>query len=313
MVSWFWSVARLVAVSYTHLGEADAVGDPGGFGVPQSGVQTGVRDADDHISLHWVLGGKKGSGPLPRGAHRGAINHRVRPCKVNELKDAQMLAGCPTAASITFHTVIADGDDLAGADVPEKAGSDGVQRAALRGKDRFSVGCFPHAEGTEAVGIPGSDELGGRGDHKRVRPFNPAHGIIHSLLDRWGMEPLLHDDIGNYLAVGGSVEDRAVLLQTGSQLIGVGQISVVCQRHPPLVVVDDDGLGIALAVGAGGGIADVPHDDVSAPQPLEALLRKNLVDQPLVPIGGKYSVIVDCDPRALLSPVLEGEQPIIGQ
>ena len=126
------------------------------------------------------------------------------------------------------------------------------------------------------MGIPGSDELGGRGDHKRVRPFNPAHGIIHSLLDRWGMEPLLHDDIGNYLAVGGSVEDRAVLLQTGSQLIGVGQISVVCQRHPPLVVVDDDGLGIALAVGAGGGIADVPHDDVSAPQPLEALLRKTI-------------------------------------
>ena len=59
------------------------------------------------------------------------------------------------------------------------------------------------------------------------------------------------------------MEDGAALLQPVSQLIGIGQIPVVGQGHPAFMVIDDDGLGVALAVGAGGSIADVSHDDVA--------------------------------------------------
>ena len=294
-------------------GKADPIGDPGRPGISQGGVQSGVWDADDHVGLHRVLGGKESPGPLPCGAHRGAVDHRVRPCKVNELKDTQMPAGRPAAAGITFHAVIADGDDLAGADVPDEPGSDGIQRTAFRGKDRFPVCCLSHTEGAEAVGIPGGDQLGGRGDHQRIGPLDPAHGGINRLLDGRGSEPLLHDDIGDHFAVGGGVEDGAALLQPVSQLIGIGQIPVVGQGHPAFMVIDDDGLSVALAVGAGGSIADVSHDDVAGPQLFDALLWENLVDQPLVAIGGKHPVIIDRDPRALLPPVLEGKQPVIGQ
>ena len=163
------------------------------------------------------------------------------------------------------------------------------------------------------MGVPGGDELGGGRDHQRIGPFDPAHSGIHGLLNGCGTEPLLYDDIGDHLAVGGGVENGSVLLQTVPQLIGVGQISVVRQRHPAFMVIDDDGLGVALAVGAGGSIADVSHDDVAGPQLFDALLWENLVDQPLVAIGGEHPVIIDRDPRALLPPVLEGKQPVIGQ
>ena len=52
--------------------QPDPIGDPGRPGISQGGVQSGVRDADDHVCLHRVLGGKESPGPLPVGNAVGA-------------------------------------------------------------------------------------------------------------------------------------------------------------------------------------------------------------------------------------------------
>ena len=103
------------------------------------------------------------------------------------------------------------------------------------------------------------------------------------------------------------------MLQFVSQLIGIGQIAVVGQGHPALVVVDDDGLGVALAVGAGGGVAHMTYNDVAGAQLLQPFLWKNIVYKSFITVGGKNTIIIDHDACALLTTVLQGKKPVIGQ
>ena len=161
--------------------------------------------------------------------------------------------------------------------------------------------------------ITGGNQLGGRGDHQRIGPLDPAHSLIHSFLNRGSPQPLLHNDVGDDFAVGGGMEDGATLLQFISQFIGIGQIAVVGQGHPALVVVDDNGLGVALSVGAGGSVAHMAHNDVTGSQLLKPLFWENIVYKSFITVGGKNAVIIDHDACALLTTVLQGKKPVIGQ
>lgn len=60
-------------------------------------------------------------------------------------------------------------------------------------------------------------------------------------------------------------------------------------------------------------LANMSHNNVAGPQLFNALFGETLVDQPLIATGCAYALVIDRDPRVLLSPVLEGKQSVIGQ
>ena len=84
------------------------------------------------------------------------------------------------------------------------------------------------------------------------------------------------------------------------------------QGHAALEVVDHNGLYVALVVGTGGGVAYMTHGDVPLAQGMKPLGREYLADQSHIAAGGKNPLIVDHDAGALLAPMLQGKQAIIG-
>ena len=130
-----------------------------------------------------------------------------------------------------------DDNDLAGADVALKLGADGVERAGFRREDNRAVLQMPHAEGTEAVGVARGNELRRRGEDEGIRALDAVHRSGDSLFDGAAVESLLHDDIGDDLAVGRGLEDGAAAFKLLPQLAGVRQVAVVRERHTALEVV----------------------------------------------------------------------------
>ena len=84
------------------------------------------------------------------------------------------------------------------------------------------------------------------------------------------------------------------------------------QRHAALIVVDQNGLDVALVVRTCGTVAHMADGDVAKPQRAEALLGKHIADQPHVPPGAEQAVIVDNDTGTFLPAVLKGVQSVIG-
>ena len=109
------------------------------------------------------------------------------------------------------------------------------------------------------------------------------------------------------------MEDAAPELQHFPQLGGIGQVPVVGQGHAALAVVDEQGLGVEAAVGAGGGVAHVAHGDVALSQGFQAGAVEDLSHQARVPPGAEDPVVVQGDAGALLAPVLQGVEPVVGQ
>ena len=109
------------------------------------------------------------------------------------------------------------------------------------------------------------------------------------------------------------MEDGALFLQLLAQLHGVGQIAVMGQGHTTLMVVDDQGLYIALVVRPGGGITHMAHSDVAAAQALQPLWREHVVHQSHIPVGAENTVVIDHHAGAFLPPVLQGEQTVVYQ
>ena len=96
---------------------------------------------------------------------------------------------------------------------------------------------MPHAEGTEAVGIARGNELRRRGEDEGIRALDAVHRGGDSLFDGAAIQSLLHDDVGDNLAVGRGLEDGAAAFKLLPQLAGIRQIAVVRERHAALEVV----------------------------------------------------------------------------
>ena len=84
------------------------------------------------------------------------------------------------------------------------------------------------------------------------------------------------------------------------------------QRHAALEMVHQNWLDVPLVVAAGGAVAHMAHGDGAGPQLRQALPGKHLVHQAHIPVGGKHAIVIDNNSGALLSPVLQGVQRIIG-
>ena len=109
------------------------------------------------------------------------------------------------------------------------------------------------------------------------------------------------------------MEDGALLFQPVPQLHGVCQIAVMGKGHAALMVVDDQGLDVALVIRAGGGITHMAYHDIALAQGSQMLRCEYLVHKARIPEGCEYAVIIDDDTGALLSPVLEGEKAVVSK
>ena len=77
-------------------------------------------------------------------------------------------------------------------------------------------------------------------------------------------------------------------------------------------MVDDHGLGVGAALAPGGGVAYMAHGHAAPAQPLQHLGGEYLADQAHVFVAGDHAAVVDGDARALLAPVLQGVEGVIG-
>ena len=85
------------------------------------------------------------------------------------------------------------------------------------------------------------------------------------------------------------------------------------QGHAALLVVDLNGLAVAPDRGSSGAVAGVAYRHGPPGQPGQRLAAEHLPHQPQILVGGKYPVVVDHDAAALLPPVLEGVEAVVGQ
>ena len=115
---------------------------------------------------------------------------------------------------------------------------------------------------------------------------------------------LAGDPFGHQVRVGGG----NVHSEVGSQLLGVGQVSVVTKGDRGIADLAVGRLSVGPIVGSGRGVSGMPDSDVSV-QPCEGGLIEDLGDEPQVledrdrfAIGGSY-------PGRLLTSMLQCEQP----
>ena len=107
------------------------------------------------------------------------------------------------------------------------------------------------------------------------------------------------------------MEDGPLVLEPGPQPVHVHQIAVVDHRQRSLHILDGQGLGVLPRPSAGGGVAHMAHRHGPI-QALKGLPVEDLADQSHVLIKGLLPVIDGGDAASLLSPVLQGVQPVIG-
>ncbi len=112
--------------------------------------------------------------------------------------------------------------------------------------------------------------------------------------------------------------DRGGVLLAGKlgdhlrQLGGVHQVAVVAERQRALGGGPEGRLGVLPHGGAGGGVAGVPDGDM-AEQRAQGGFVEDLRDQTHVLVDEDLGAVAHCDTGGLLSAVLQGVQPEVGE
>ena len=201
--------------------------------------------------------------------------------------------------------------DLAGLQLADHLGTHCVQRTALAGED-VAVLQLAHAQGVEAVGIAGGDQLGGAHDDQAVGALQLVHGAADGGLDAGGGQTVLGDDVADDLGIRGAVEDGAVQLQLAAKSCAVGQSAVVAQGDGTLAVAHHQWLAVGADALVAGGVAHMAHGHLAVlGQGGHHGGGEHLVHQTQVPVAGDDAIFVDGDAAALLAAVLQGVQCVV--
>ena len=242
-----------------------------------------------------------------------AVYDRVWTGEIDVLKNAGRGPASAAVLPAGGQTAILENQDFSRLQVPDKRRSHGGQGAALRGGHIGSVRHLTIAQGAEAVGVPGADQLLRGHEHQGIGSLQAVHGPAESLLDGRRGQALLGDNIGNRLRVAGGVEDGAGQLQLIPEGGGVAEIAVMGNGHVAFLVIDLDGLAVLPVGGPGGAVTGVPHRHGPPGKPVQGVLAEHIPHQTQVLIGGENAVVIDHNAAALLAPVLEGVKPVVGQ
>ena len=295
-------------VSVFH--KARGNGDAAFQGVAHGRLQAAVRYAADQIRLHGVLPGQHAAHVQPRLVDAEPVQHRVRPGKVHVFKDAQAV-GRPQADFAVDHFAVFDEHRLAGLDVPHKAEAAAVQGAALRGH-RHAAAVLPQAQGAVAVGVPDGHQLPAPAQHHQgVGPRQQLAGLLHAGEQIPQPDGLVGDEGGDHLTVAGGGEVQPKGRQLLPNFLGVHHVAVVGGGNAPGEEFRHKGLYVPRRVGARGGVPRVADGLPGRGHLLHHLGREGLRHQAHVLVADD-GVAPGCgNARALLAPVLHGQQPVV--
>lgn len=144
---------------------------------------------------------------------------------------------------------------------------------------------------------------------KAKAPLQPSAGVLQLFQQA---TPASLDQMQQNLAVTAAGENTSLLLQLFPQLAGVGDLSVVHGRQAAHLGTHKQRLNILPFAAPSGGIPHMPH--CVFPSQLRQFLRRQRFRHQAVALPAAYGIpVADRNSGALLSPVLEGVQPQIGQ
>ena len=109
------------------------------------------------------------------------------------------------------------------------------------------------------------------------------------------------------------MEQRAAQLQLRPQSQGIAEVAVVGQGHFALHVVDDNGLGVGPVGAAGGAVAHMADGNGALGKFVQLLPVKHVGQQAKILVDCEEPIVIDHNAAALLTPVLQSKQPIVGQ
>jgi hypothetical protein len=291
------------AADVAVLDDAFAVGDAARFGEPGGRDRPGVGDPDDQIGVGGGFLGEETAELTPHLVHVAVVHVRVRPREVHVFEDAKLRIGLREHAAAKAISV--DGDDLARLHVPHEGCSDDVERAGLGSDDPAAVRHAPDHERPDAVRIANAVDGLLVHDHERIGALQERYRLRDRVL-----KPLaasvgehLRDDVG----VGGRLRAVAAL-DHRSELAGVGQVSVMAERHPAFGGRLERRLRVLPAVAARRRVAGVTDAEVAAER-RERRLAEDLGDQAHVLIDEDPGAVRDRDTGGFLAAVLEAVEP----
>ena len=299
------------AADVAVLDKSNTVRNTALLGIAQGGVQAAVRHADDNIRVYRVLLRQVRTGPHSGVLHRHALNHTVRPSKIDVLKHTNVAWSAAMGGNGAY-AFLADHNDLAGSNIPHKVSADGIQRTTLRRHHISIVRSLAQAKRPKAIGVAKRNEFGGSHHHARECPLQPGHDFFDCLFRALTVQALLYNRIGNGLGVRCAVKNGALQLIFLPKFCRIDQVAVVGNGHRTFYMSHNQRLRIGTVIAAGGAVAHMTDGNVPKPQLFHMGLVEYLRHQPKILMIGKHTLVIDYNAAAFLSPVLQRIQRHIG-
>ena len=105
------------------------------------------------------------------------------------------------------------------------------------------------------------------------------------------------------------MENSAVHFQRGSQLRCIGEIAIMRQCHMSFLMIDFNRLAIIAVCTAGCAVPGMADRHGSLWEGVKDTAAENITDQTGVFMGSEHPIVVDHDPTAFLSAMLQGIKP----
>ena len=234
------------------------------------------------------------------------VDHAVRSCKVNVLKNAVCRLLLLAQTCVRFDAFLCDRNDLTRQYIPYKLGTNRIQCTGFT-RQYIGISPFADAQRAEPLRISCSHQFSRRHDHKRIGSFDFLHGTGNCLFCRLASDTFSRNMICDHLGVNGRLKNRSAICQLFPQLRGIDQVSIVCKCKRAFDIIQYQRLCILSCAGSCRRITHMTDTDVSM-KILQFFCIKHFVYKSHSLAGIHFSFwsfrITDGDTTALLSSVL---------
>ena len=242
-------------------------------------------------------------------------NQAVGAGKINVLKNAARL-GRGRRIEAGSNALGPNHDQLTRLDLALIHRANQIKGAGFRGEhDRVLFLAFrtrnaSHGERPKAARVAGGKDSIRANHYQRERAFYAPQGIGHGL--RQGVLFGEGDEMNDNFRIAVGLKNRPLRLQTRANVWRIHQISVMCQSHPALIRLHQDGLSVQQRRVAGGRVPRV-SDSECAVQLRKHFFGEDVSDQAHRLVGAQSHAIRRDDARRLLATMLQGMQAEIGE
>ena len=286
-------------------------GDAALLGIAEGGGAAAVGDGHDDVGIDGGFDGELAAHALADFHDHVAEEIAGRAGEIDVLERA-VRGVCGEAfreeTAGHFGAGLVDGDDFAGEDFADVGGLDALQGAGFGGEAVEAVAGLADDEGAEAPGIAAAFDAVGKQKEEAEGSLQMAEDVGEGigLFLVGGLGEHVDDDFG----IAGGIEDVAPLLIFVFEFGGVDEIAVVGDGDLAADVFFEDGLGVAFAIGAGGGVADVSDGDVAG-EFAEDVFFEDVGDKTEAGVGVDDIAVGGGDAGGFLATVLEGVETVV--